>query len=129
MNRIVTRKDGEGVVATGVEFEHGGQVHVVHAVKEVILCARCLVFGHPLQLVMSLIALPTSTVKSPHILELSGIGNRKVLDPLGIPVQVDLPSVGENLQDHLIFTSCVFGTCRRRLVKGRPNSGVIRDGQ
>ncbi|KAI1783604.1 GMC oxidoreductase, partial [Ganoderma leucocontextum] len=88
VNRIVTKKGGEVVVATGVEFEHGGQVHVVHAAKEVILCA--------------------STVKSPHILELSGIGNREVLEPLGIPVQIDLPSVGENLQDHLIFTSCVF---------------------
>ncbi|TBU27831.1 GMC oxidoreductase [Dichomitus squalens] len=88
VNRVLTKKEGDDVVATGVEFEHGGNVHVVHAAKEVILCA--------------------STVKSPHILELSGIGNRNVLEPLGIPVQVDLPSVGENLQDHLIFTSCVF---------------------
>ncbi|PIL32222.1 hypothetical protein GSI_05467 [Ganoderma sinense ZZ0214-1] len=88
VNRIVTKRDGDDTIGTGVEFEHDGREHIVHATKEVILCA--------------------GTVKSPHILEFSGIGNRKVLEPLGIPVQIDLPSVGENLQDHLIFTSCVF---------------------
>ena len=64
-----------------------------------------------------IIGIHPSTVKSPHILELSGIGNRKILEPLGIPVQVDLPSVGENLQDHLIFTSCVFRMYTRSYFK------------
>ena len=41
-----------------------------------------------------------SCVKSPQILELSGIGDSKILDPLGIPVKVDLPGVGTNLQEH-----------------------------
>ena len=49
-----------------------------------------------------------STVKSPHILELSGIGDPQVLARLGIPVQVDLPSVGTNLQDRLIMPSLVY---------------------
>ena len=40
------------------------------------------------------------TVKSPQILELSGIGRRNVLGKLNIPVKVDLPGVGENLQEH-----------------------------
>ena len=53
-----------------------------------------------------------STVKSPQILELSGIGNPKVLEPLGIPVQLDLPFVGENLQDHLIHCGFVYSACR-----------------
>jgi choline dehydrogenase len=40
-------------------------------------------------------------VNSPQLLELSGIGNRELLEPLGIEVQKHLPGVGENLQDHL----------------------------
>jgi choline dehydrogenase len=41
------------------------------------------------------------TINSPQLLELSGIGPRDHLEALGIPVAVDLPGVGENLQDHL----------------------------
>ena len=36
---------------------------------------------------------------TPQLLMLSGIGPRPVLEPLGIPVRVDLPGVGKNLQD------------------------------
>ena len=43
---------------------------------------------------------PERTVKSPQILELSGIGRRDVLEKLNIPVKVDLPGVGENVQEH-----------------------------
>jgi hypothetical protein len=39
-------------------------------------------------------------VKTPQILELSGIGSPSVLDPLGIRVKVELPGVGENVQEH-----------------------------
>lgn len=38
---------------------------------------------------------------SPKILELSGIGQKSVLDNAGIQQIIDLPGVGENLQDHL----------------------------
>jgi choline dehydrogenase len=38
---------------------------------------------------------------SPQLLQLSGIGNADELAALGIEAKVDLPSVGENLQDHL----------------------------
>ena len=41
-----------------------------------------------------------STIKSPHILELSGIGRPDILKSVGIPVKVDLPGVGENVQEH-----------------------------
>ena len=40
-------------------------------------------------------------INSPQLLELSGIGDRGHLEPLGIEVQQHLPGVGENLQDHL----------------------------
>jgi choline dehydrogenase-like flavoprotein len=36
---------------------------------------------------------------TPQLLMLSGIGPRAVLEPLGIPVKVELPGVGKNLQD------------------------------
>ncbi|TEA78881.1 GMC family oxidoreductase [Allopusillimonas ginsengisoli] len=38
---------------------------------------------------------------SPQLLQLSGIGSASLLQAHGIPVVVDLPGVGENLQDHL----------------------------
>ncbi|MEU8132290.1 GMC family oxidoreductase [Streptodolium elevatio] len=38
---------------------------------------------------------------SPALLQRSGIGPKSVLDALGVPVAVDLPGVGANLQDHL----------------------------
>ena len=40
------------------------------------------------------------TLKSPQVLELSGIGDRKILEPINIDVILDLPSVGNNVQEH-----------------------------
>ncbi|KDQ20124.1 hypothetical protein BOTBODRAFT_51464 [Botryobasidium botryosum FD-172 SS1] len=86
---LTTADDGfhtsHGVTATSVEFTYGDQVCTVHAHKEVILCAGAL--------------------KSPQILELSGIGDPKVLQPLGIDVVVDHPGVGSNMQDHKMICS------------------------
>lgn len=39
---------------------------------------------------------------SPQLLMLSGIGPKDQLDRFNIPIQVELPGVGENLQDHII---------------------------
>jgi len=36
---------------------------------------------------------------------LSGVGNRTLLESLGIPVVLDLPEIGENLQDHPVTLS------------------------
>ncbi|PIL27210.1 hypothetical protein GSI_10354 [Ganoderma sinense ZZ0214-1] len=83
VRRLLTSNHTAGLVATGAEFQYGEQVYAVNASKEVILCA--------------------GTIKSPHILELSGIGSRATLESANIPVQVDLPTVGENLQDHIVF--------------------------
>jgi len=72
----------DGKRAVGVEYEDAkGRVHQVHAEREVILCA--------------------GAYNSPPLLEMSGIGQRDVLDDLGIPVQHELRGVGGNLQDHL----------------------------
>ncbi|KIK69071.1 hypothetical protein GYMLUDRAFT_91470 [Collybiopsis luxurians FD-317 M1] len=75
--------------ATGVEFHHvsDDKLHRVFIRKEVILSAGAL--------------------KSPQILELSGIGRPDVLSKLGIAVKVPLDGVGENVQEHQ-FIGCSF---------------------
>ncbi|OPX57007.1 choline dehydrogenase [Oceanospirillum multiglobuliferum] len=83
---VLTRKiqleaSAEGLKATGVEFEKNGQVQQVSAYREVISCA--------------------GAIGSPHLLQLSGIGPKAVLEQAGVPVLHDLAGVGENLQDHL----------------------------
>jgi choline dehydrogenase len=67
--------------AVGIEYLHGGALRRVRAGREVILSA--------------------GTVRSPQILQLSGIGPAQDLRRLGVPVVVDLPGVGANLQDHV----------------------------
>ncbi|KAF8584262.1 GMC oxidoreductase [Ramaria rubella] len=41
------------------------------------------------------------TIGSPHVLMHSGVGPKDVLDAAGVAVNVDLPGVGQRLQDHL----------------------------
>ncbi|KAK0454129.1 uncharacterized protein EV420DRAFT_620788 [Desarmillaria tabescens] len=81
--KLITKTEVGFLTATGVEFSYGegNVVHVAHAKKEVILCAGAL--------------------KSPQILELSGIGRPEVLSNIGIPVMLPLDGVGENVQDHI----------------------------
>ncbi len=71
----------DGQRAIGVEYEQNGQRRRASAIREVIVA------GGP--------------VKSPQLLELSGIGDGDRLRQLGIPVVHHLPGVGENLVDHL----------------------------
>ncbi len=71
-----------GTRAAGVEHVQNGKSHEAGATREVILCG--------------------GTINSPQLLMLSGIGPADHLRALGIPVVVDLPGVGKNLQDHLI---------------------------
>ena len=81
----VTRILFTGTRATGVEFAPGGPGGSRPSRRayggEVIACAGA--FG------------------SPHLLQLSGVGDAASLSALGIPVVADLPGVGENMQDHL----------------------------
>ena len=73
----------EGKTATGVQYRHKGKRILCRAKREVILSA--------------------GPVGSPHLLQLSGIGPKSVLEKAGIAVKHELPGVGENLQDHLEF--------------------------
>ena len=72
--------------ATGVEYvdEKTKAKRVVHADKEVLLSA--------------------GAVQSPHILQLSGVGDPEELAKFDIPVVKALKGVGANLQDHLDVT-------------------------
>ena len=47
------------------------------------------------------IILAVGAVQSPQLLQLSGIGDAKVLTEYGLPVVTNCPGVGQNLQDHL----------------------------
>ncbi|MBK7057420.1 MAG: choline dehydrogenase [Leptospiraceae bacterium] len=47
------------------------------------------------------VILSSGAIGSPQILQLSGVGNALELDPLGVDMVHDLPTVGENMQDHL----------------------------
>lgn len=48
------------------------------------------------------VILSAGALQSPKILELSGIGDKKLLSGFGIEVKIDNLAVGENLQDHII---------------------------
>lgn len=48
------------------------------------------------------VILSAGVVRTPQLLELSGIGDQSILKPLGIDVKVDLPGVGANYEDHTI---------------------------
>ncbi|TFK37669.1 hypothetical protein BDQ12DRAFT_685079 [Crucibulum laeve] len=48
------------------------------------------------------VVLTAGALRTPQLLELSGIGDPAVLTPLGIPVKLALPSVGTNYEDHTI---------------------------
>ncbi|KAJ7698001.1 alcohol oxidase [Mycena rosella] len=82
VTKVVTELDKNGsATATGVAFMSEGTVYTVQVGKEVILSA--------------------GAVMSPQILELSGIGDKAVLDAVGIETQVHLPGVGNNIQEHI----------------------------
>ena len=76
--RKIVLKDGRAV---GVEVERAGAVEVIDAGIEVIVAA--------------------SSINSPKLLMLSGIGPAAHLSAHGIDVIADRPGVGQNLQDHL----------------------------
>ncbi|KAK0192922.1 hypothetical protein F5146DRAFT_1192062 [Armillaria mellea] len=48
------------------------------------------------------VILSAGVVRTPQLLELSGIGDSSILTPLGIDIKVDLPGVGANYEDHTL---------------------------
>lgn len=49
------------------------------------------------------VVLAAGAIDSPRLLMLSGIGDARDLAPLGIRPVLDLPGVGQNLQDHVVL--------------------------
>ena len=81
---LVCKLNLENNKATGVCFkDNKNKIFNVKSNNEVILCA--------------------GAVGSPHILMLSGIGPKDHLESMGINLVVDMPGVGQNLQDHPDF--------------------------
>jgi choline dehydrogenase len=77
----------DGDRAAGIRWRDSkGRDAIARAGREVVLCA--------------------GAIGSPQILMVSGIGPREHLSSLGIETRVDLPGVGENLQDHPFVLLC-----------------------
>ena len=86
-NAHVTGLEFDGARATGVSYVQNGEPKTVFAKREILLAA--------------------GAIQSPQILQLSGIGPARHLAKMGIPVKIDAPEVGENLQDHLQMRTIV----------------------
>ena len=80
--KIIFDTSKKPLIATGVEFYADKTTYKAFAKREIVLSA--------------------GTFQSPHLLELSGIGDASRLEQFGIPVLYDNPNVGENLQDHML---------------------------
>ncbi len=92
--------------AVGAEFVNkpGAQPGAVRVRREVILAA--------------------GAVQSPQVLKLSGIGPAEELRRHGLPVLLDHPDVGENLQDHLDVL--LAHACTRPITAYTVNKGLNR---
>ncbi|KAK1149632.1 hypothetical protein N8T08_005183 [Aspergillus melleus] len=72
--------DQDPGTATGIDFLYQGALHHIFPFKEIILAA--------------------GSIQTPQILELSGIGDPKVLQAAGIPCTKAIPNVGNNLCEY-----------------------------
>ncbi len=70
----------EAKSCVGARFVQNGQAREARCRGEVVLCA--------------------GAVQSPHVLEISGIGQPELLRSFGVEVKHELPGVGENYRDH-----------------------------
>ncbi|KAI9884234.1 MAG: hypothetical protein M1823_003983 [Watsoniomyces obsoletus] len=82
VNSTLVRRNHDDIRITGVEFSANASAprNTIAATREVIVTA--------------------GAIHSPQLLQLSGIGPRSLLQRHDIPVALDLPGVGRNLQDH-----------------------------
>ncbi|KAG0160326.1 hypothetical protein PDIDSM_7853 [Penicillium digitatum] len=97
---LFTQQEGD-VIATGVQVKTHDSSYEIKSKKEVILCA--------------------GSLNSPQLLELSGIGSADLLQTHGIPVVIDNPAVGENLQDHSITS------INLEVADGQVSVDILRD--
>jgi len=88
---LATRILFEGTRASGVEYRQRGATRTARAAREVILAG--------------------GTFNSPQLLQLSGVGPRALLEKHGIPIVLDAPEVGENMQDH--FYARTYWRCNQ----------------
>lgn len=101
----VTKVTIEGGRATGIAFRRGGAERV-EAARTVILSA--------------------GAYASPQILMLSGVGPGAVLRDLGIPVLVDAPDVGEQMQDHPVLPMVFRTSSRDTLLRAESPRELLR---
>ncbi len=103
----VLRLDIESGRAKGVYFRQNGTLRKATARCEVILSS--------------------GSIGSVQILQLSGLGPGRLLQDLGIPVILDRPEIGGNLQDHLQIRA-VYKVRNTRTLNERANSLLGRIG-
>ncbi|MCY4049984.1 MAG: choline dehydrogenase [Gammaproteobacteria bacterium] len=77
----VLRLQFTGKRASGIQYQHRGEIHTAQAKSEIVLCA--------------------GSINSPQLLQCSGIGDPALLNSVGIEPVHSLIGVGQNLQDHL----------------------------
>ena len=85
--------------AVGVELLKRRRLYTVRATREVVLAA--------------------GSVQSPQLLMVSGVGPAAHLQDLGVPVVLDSPGVGENLQDHVALGGTAY------LIDSPPEAGPM----
>ena len=90
-NALATRVLMENGAAVGVEYRQDNVLKQARASREVIVAC--------------------GSFNSPQLLQVSGIGAGERLRALGIPVQCDLPAVGENLQNH--YRASIVARCKQ----------------
>jgi choline dehydrogenase len=107
-NALAHRILFDGARAISVEYARSGRMERVDAAREVILAA--------------------GAVGSPHILQLSGVGDPDHLGRVGIPLRHPVPGVGKNLQDHFLARVTCFVTGAKTLnetSRGLPFAGEL----
>ena len=90
VNALVTRIRFDGLKAIGADFRQNGKRHSANA-REIILSG--------------------GAFNSPQLLQLSGVGPAEHLRSKGVDVVLDVPAVGEGLQDH--YYARTFWKCNR----------------
>jgi choline dehydrogenase len=101
VNAHVQKINFKGKKAVGVSYYTGDKLNTVNANKEIILSA--------------------GSIGSPHILQVSGIGDSVKLKKHNIDVVHHLKGVGKNLQDHLMFRP-IYKVKNLKSLNGKINS-------